>query len=76
LESLFGCPGFLHASIEVLIEYQVCDHPDIHAARRLFVELYEAVPELYPHYQVGPAVYVLALAAHKQCRIRIWHVGL
>ena len=48
LESSLGCPGFLHASVVVNLERQVCVHPDAEPVCHLPVEPYEHVadPEL------------------------------
>jgi len=54
----------------VLLERQVCVNPDTQPARRLFVEPYEPIPDLYLCCQHWPEVYLVAAPARKQRRVR------
>ena len=59
------CPGFIHASVVVLLQHQMCVHPHAQQARRLCIEQYGLVSDSYLCCQFWPEVFPVASSARE-----------
>jgi len=75
-ESSFCSPGFLHASVVLLLEHWVCAQPYSQPVCRLGVESYDPISDHHLCCQCRPEVFFVASSAREQRHLHLSSVEL
>jgi len=75
-ESTLCCLGFLHASVVLLLERQVCVHSEAQPMCRMLVESYNPVSDSYLDCEFMREIISMASPGHESCHLSLGMVKL